>query len=43
VIVGDDELAARIFTVKRFADGSQQKLDEAQLFEYLEASRRAQT
>ena len=41
VIVGDDELAAGIFTVKRFADSSQQKLGEGELFEYLEASRKA--
>jgi histidyl-tRNA synthetase len=37
VIIGDDELAAGIVTVKRLADGSQQKLGEPQLFEYLRA------
>jgi histidyl-tRNA synthetase len=37
VIVGDDELAAGIFTVKRLSDGSQQKLAEEELFSYLRA------
>jgi histidyl-tRNA synthetase len=37
VIIGDDELAAGVVTVKRLADGSQQKLGEPQLFEYLRA------
>jgi histidyl-tRNA synthetase len=37
LIVGDDELAAGIVTVKRLADGSQQKLAEAELFSYLRA------
>src|SRR5579862_8699218 len=37
VIVGEDELAAGIFTVKRLADGSQQKLSEAELLSYLRA------
>jgi histidyl-tRNA synthetase len=35
VIVGDDELAAGIVTVKRLSDGSQQKLSESELFAYL--------
>jgi histidyl-tRNA synthetase len=35
VIVGDDELAAGIVTVKRLSDGSQQKLAEQELFSYL--------
>jgi histidyl-tRNA synthetase len=35
VIIGDDELAAGVVTVKRLADGTQQKLGEQQLFEYL--------
>jgi histidyl-tRNA synthetase len=35
VILGDDELAAGIVTVKRLADGTQKKLNEQQLFEYL--------
>jgi histidyl-tRNA synthetase len=37
VIIGDDELAAGVVTVKRLADGSQLKLNEHQLFEYLRA------
>jgi histidyl-tRNA synthetase len=37
VIVGDDELAAGIFTVKRLSDGSQQKLAEPELVAYLRA------
>jgi len=37
VIVGDDELAAGIFTVKRLSDGEQQKLNEPDLFSYLRA------
>jgi histidyl-tRNA synthetase len=39
VIVGDDELAAGVVTVKRLSDGSQQKLGEPELFSYLCASR----
>jgi histidyl-tRNA synthetase len=35
VIVGDDELAAGIVTVKRLSDGTQQKLAESELFQYL--------
>ena len=35
VILGDDELAAGLVTVKRLSDGSQQKLTEQQLVEYL--------
>jgi histidyl-tRNA synthetase len=35
VIIGDDELAAGIFTVKRLSDGTQQKLAEAELFTHL--------
>jgi histidyl-tRNA synthetase len=35
VIVGDDELAAGVVTVKRLSDGTQQKLAEAELFSYL--------
>jgi len=41
VIVGEDELAARQFTVKRLADGDQRKLAEADLLEYLTSSRKA--
>jgi histidyl-tRNA synthetase len=37
VIMGDDELAAGIVTVKRLSDGSQQKLAEQDLFSYLHA------
>jgi histidyl-tRNA synthetase len=39
VIVGDDELAAGVVTVKRLSDGSQQKLGEQELFSYLRAAR----
>jgi histidyl-tRNA synthetase len=39
VIVGDDELAAGVVTVKRLADGSQQKLAEPELFSYLQSQR----
>jgi histidyl-tRNA synthetase len=35
VIVGDDELAAGVVTVKRLSDGTQQKLPEPELFRYL--------
>jgi histidyl-tRNA synthetase len=36
VILGEEELAAKQFTVKRLADGEQKKLTEAELFEYLQ-------
>jgi histidyl-tRNA synthetase len=39
VILGDDELAAGVVTVKRLSDGTQQKLTEAELFAYLRAAR----
>jgi histidyl-tRNA synthetase len=39
VIVGDDELAAGIVTVKRLSEGTQQKLGEAELFSFLRAAR----
>jgi histidyl-tRNA synthetase len=39
VILGDDELAAGVVTVKRLSDGSQQKLAEAELFSYLGTER----
>src|SRR5271165_588441 len=39
LIVGDDELAAGVVTVKRLADGSQQKLAEAELLSYLRSER----
>jgi histidyl-tRNA synthetase len=35
VIVGDDELAAGVVTVKRLSDGTQQKFGEQELFSYL--------
>jgi histidyl-tRNA synthetase len=41
VILGEDELAAKQFTVKRLADGEQKKLAEADLLEYLTKSRTA--
>jgi histidyl-tRNA synthetase len=41
VILGDDELAAGIVTVKRLADGSQQKLAEPELFSYLRSGHQA--
>ena len=37
VIIGDDELAARVVTVKRLVDGSQKKLAEEELLAYLRA------
>ena len=39
--MGEDELAAGQFTVKRLADGDQRKLAEADLLEYLTKSRTA--
>ena len=39
VIVGDDELAAGVVTVKRLSDSSQQKLNEQELFSYLREDR----
>ena len=39
VIVGDDELAAAIVTVKRLSDGTQQKISEQELFSYLRTER----
>jgi histidyl-tRNA synthetase len=41
VIVGEDEIAAGQFTVKRLADGDQRRLAEADLLEYLKTSRTA--
>jgi histidyl-tRNA synthetase len=37
VIIGEDELAAGVVAVKRLADGTQQKLAEADLLSYLRA------
>jgi histidyl-tRNA synthetase len=39
VILGEDELAAGVVTVKRLSDGTQQKLAEQDLFSFLRASR----
>jgi histidyl-tRNA synthetase len=39
VILGEDELAAGVVTVKRLANGTQQKLAEADLFSYLRGAR----
>ncbi len=41
VIVGDDELAAGVVTVKNLADGTQQKLGEQELLHYLRAAQNA--
>jgi histidyl-tRNA synthetase len=38
VIIGDDELAAGVVTVKRLSDGSQQKLAENELLAYLHSA-----
>jgi histidyl-tRNA synthetase len=40
VIIGEDEVASRTFTLKRLADGEQKKLTEAELLEYLESEQR---
>jgi histidyl-tRNA synthetase len=40
VIIGEDEVASRTFTLKRLADGDQKKIAEAELLEYLESERR---
>ena len=39
VIVGDDEVAAGVITLKRLSDGSQQKVGEQELFSYLRSAR----
>jgi histidyl-tRNA synthetase len=39
VILGEDEIAAKEFTVKRLADGEQKRLSEADLLTYLKAAR----
>jgi len=41
VIVGDDELAAGVVTVKRLSDGTQLKLGEPELFSYLRTAQSA--
>jgi histidyl-tRNA synthetase len=38
VILGEDEIAAGVFIVKRLADGTQQKFTEGELFSYLRAA-----
>ena len=40
LIIGEDEVASRTFTLKRLADGDQRKLAEGELLEYLESERR---
>ena len=40
VIIGEDEVASRTFTLRRLADGDQKKLAEGELLEYLESERR---
>jgi histidyl-tRNA synthetase len=40
LIIGEDEVAAGTFTLKRLADSEQKKLSEYELLEYLESERR---
>ena len=40
LIVGEDEVANSVYTLKRLADANQQKLAEPELLEYLESERR---
>jgi histidyl-tRNA synthetase len=40
LIIGEDEVAAGTFTLKRLADSDQKKLSELDLLEYLESERR---
>jgi len=40
LIIGEDEVAAGTFTLKRLADSDQKKLSELELLEYLESERR---
>ena len=40
LIIGEDEVASRTFTLKRLADSDQRKLAEGELLEYLESERR---
>jgi histidyl-tRNA synthetase len=40
LIIGEDEVAASTFTLKRLADSEQKKLSEYDLLEYLESERR---
>ena len=39
VILGEDEVASGVLTVKRLADGTQQKLAEPELISYLRDAR----
>jgi histidyl-tRNA synthetase len=41
IIIGEDELAADVFTIKRLADSTQQKLGESELVAYLSSDRGA--
>ena len=40
LIIGEDEVKAGSFTLKRLADSDQKKLSEFDLLEYLESERR---
>jgi len=40
LIIGEDEVVSRTFTLKRLADGDQKKFAEGELLEYLESERR---
>ncbi|HTS11552.1 MAG TPA: histidine--tRNA ligase [Candidatus Limnocylindrales bacterium] len=40
LIIGEDEVASRTFTLKRLADADQKKLTEQDLLEYLESEKR---
>jgi len=40
LILGEDEVASKTYTLKRLADAEQMKLREAELLEYLESERR---
>jgi histidyl-tRNA synthetase len=40
LIIGEDEVASRTFTLKRLADSDQKKFAEGELLEYLESERR---
>jgi histidyl-tRNA synthetase len=40
LILGEDELATRLYTLKNLADAQQQKMSESELLEYLESERR---
>jgi histidyl-tRNA synthetase len=40
LIIGEDEVASGMFTLKRLADAQQEKLDEGDLIEFLESELR---